>query len=185
MLLSRIGRQMSAALVLATAAAGTAQAATDGQLGTTSTGTVDITASVAASVQISGLQDVTFNAVDPTNPVSDAQDVCVWSNAAGSRYRITATGDGAGNAFTLSGGGSLAPVSYSVEWAASAGQTAGSALAVNTAQTALTSAATHPTCNSGPANSASLVVGMSSADLQTMQAGVSYTGTLTLVVAPD
>src|SRR6476469_4321003 len=68
------------ALFFAMAAAGTAQAATDGSLGATSTGTVTINASVAARVQISKLSDVTFSAVDAGTAQSNSQNICVWSN---------------------------------------------------------------------------------------------------------
>src|SRR5687768_15086589 len=82
----------------------TAHAASDGTLGATSQGSLTINASVASRVQISGLADVTFNAVDPSSPAANAQNVCVWSNTTTKGYRITATGSGAASAFTLSSG---------------------------------------------------------------------------------
>ena len=60
-----------------------------------------------------------------------------------------------------------------------------SALAVSTAFHGLTSTATNPTCSAGPTSSASLIVKISTANLQAMQAATTYTGTLTLVVAPE
>ena len=171
-------------LVSALFCASGAQASTQGSIGSTSTGTVSIDASVAGRVQISGLTDVAFSAVDPSTDASSAQDVCVWSNTAGRGYQITATGSGAGNAFTLASA-SLAPVPYSVEWSGSAGQSSGTALTAGTPLTSLTSTATRPGCSAGPTASASLVVKIGSADLQTMAAAASYTGTLTLLVAPE
>lgn len=161
---------------------GVAAAATDGTLGATSTGSVSISATVPGRVQISGLRDVPFGTVDPTTAASDAQDVCVWSNTSGRVYSVTATGSGTSNAFTLSAGTNT--LAYGVEWAASSGQTSGIALTAGTALASLASTATHPTCSSGPAKSASLIVKMSAADLQAAVAG-SYTGILTLVVAPQ
>jgi len=184
MFVNRLARHLPAALLIATTFAGTAQAATDGSLGATSTGSVVINASVAGRVQISKLSDVTFSAVDAGTAQQNAQNVCVWSNTSGRKYNITARGDGASNAFTLGATG-LTAVPYSVEWSQSSGQTGGTALTSGTALTGQASVATAPTCASGPATSASLIVKMAAADLQTMQAGAVYSGTLTLVVAPE
>ena len=161
-----------------------AQASTQGSLNNPSTGSVTINASVASRVQISGLSDVTFNAVDPGSAAANNQNVCVYSNTGTRGYNITATGSGASSAFTLSSA-SLPAVPYAVEWAGSSGQTSGSALTTSTALTGLTSTATRPTCASGPSSSASLIIRMAAADLQSMSAGSTYTGTLTLVVAPE
>ena len=83
---------------------------------------------------------------------------------------------------TLSDGTTTVP--YAVEWAASAGATSGTALSAGTASVSLTSTATNHNCASGPSATASLVVEMSTADLSSMSAGTSYTGTLTLLVTP-
>lgn len=163
---------------------GVAHASTQGTLGATSSGSVTINATVASRVQISGLGDVTFGAVDPTTPASNNQDVCVWSNTSTRGYRITASGSGTGSAFTLASG-VLPVVPYSVEWAGTSGQTGGSALTSGSALTGLTSIATSPTCSSGATPTASLIVKMAAADLGNMQAGPTYTGTLTLLVAPE
>jgi hypothetical protein len=96
---------------------------------------------------------------------------------------VTATGSGASGAFTLANGATT--VAYSVEWSGSSGAASGSALAAGTALTGLATTATNPTCSAGPASSASLIVNLSATDLQSMQAATSYTGTLTLVVAPE
>jgi hypothetical protein len=184
MIFNRLARRAPVALLIAALTAGTANAASDGSLGITSTGTVTINASVAGRVQISKLRDVTFSSVDASANQLDAQSVCVWSNTSGRKYNITASGSGASNAFALSSSG-LDPVNYSVEWAAASGQNSGSALATGSALVGQASVATSPTCASGPGTSASLIVKMAAADLQTMQAGATYSGVLTLVVAPE
>jgi hypothetical protein len=184
MIRNRFARLAPVALFLATAFAGSAQAATDGSLGATSTGTVGITATVAGRVQISKLSNVTFSLADPANPVSASQNVCVWSNTSGRKYNITATGDGASNAFTLQAT-ALPSAAYTVEWANTSGATTTTPLTSGTAFTGQTTVATSPTCATGALTSATLVVKMSSAVLQTMQATASYTGVLTLVVAPE
>ena len=161
-----------------------AAASTQGSFGATSTGSLTINASVPGRVRISGLSDVTFSSVDPSVNASDAQNVCVWSNTSTRGYSITATGSGTAGAFTLASG-ALTPVPYTVQWAASSGQTSGTSLTAATALTSQTSSATNSDCSAGPSSSASLVVSIGSATLQTMSAGVTYNGTLTLLVAPE
>jgi hypothetical protein len=163
--------------------AGEATAATQGTLGATSTGSIAISASVPSRARISGLTDVAFTNQDPATAASNAQNVCVWSNTATKAYTITATGSGTASAFTLTNGTNTVP--YSVEWAASINQTTGSSLTTGSASSSLTSTATNQSCASGPTASASLIVGISTANLGTMNAGSSYTGTLTLLVTPQ
>lgn len=172
------------ALAAAMLLAEPAMASTQGSFGSTSTGSVTINASVPGRVRISGLSDVTFSNADPSADASNAQNVCVWSNTSTRGYTITATGSGAANAFTLASG-ALPDVPYTVEWAASSGQTSGTSLAAGTTLAGQTSTATNQDCSAGPSASASLVVSIGSSTLQSMTAGVTYNGTLTLVVAPE
>lgn len=160
---------------------GTAQAATQGTLGATSTGSVTITVSVPNRARITNLSDITISNQDPNTAVNSAQNVCVWSNTSTKNYKITATGSGTSNAFTLANSSLTVP--YSVEWAASTGQTSGTALTAGTISSAFTSGATNQTCTAG--NSASLIVNMTTDDLGGMQSQTNYTGTLTLVVTPQ
>ncbi len=164
-------------------ASGSAQAATQGTLGATSTGTVTITASVPNRARITNLADVSFLNQDPNTAASGAQNVCAWSNTALKRYTVTATGDGTGSAFTLLGGSATVP--YSVQWSGSSGATSGSALTAGTASANFTSGATNQTCSGGASPSASLIVGIGTADLDTMAAATTYTGVLTLVLTPQ
>jgi len=180
---ARIGRLSAAAGLVAILMHGTASAATQGSLGATSSGSISIGASVPNRVQLTGLADVSFTNQDPSTPAANAQNVCVWSNTSTKGYNVTATGSGAGNAFTLASGASN--VAYSVEWAGNSGQSAGTALATGAALTGLTSTATNATCSAGASSTASLIVKIPAANLQNMQAATTYTGTLTLVVAPE
>ncbi len=159
-----------------------AEAATQGTLGETSTGSITITVSVAKLAQISGLSDVTLSAVDPASTATNAQSVCVWSNTATKGYSITASGSGPGSSFALTNGSMTAP--YSVAWSVSSGQTSGTSLSPGAALTGLTSTATEPSCSSDPATTSSLIVTVGAADLQNMQAETSYSGTLNLLVSP-
>ena len=161
----------------------TAQAATQGTLGATSTGSVTITASVPNRARITGLSDVAFTSQDPNTAALNAQNVCVWSNTATKGYTVTATGNGTANAFTLVN--STLTVPYSVQWNAASGQTSGTALTTGTASAGLVSTATQQTCASAPTTTSSLIVGISTTALGTMQAATTYTGVLTLVVTPQ
>ena len=175
--------RMSAFCMAAALANGAAVAATQGSLGATSTGSISIGASVPNRVQLSGLSDVSFANQDPATAALNAQNVCVWSNTTTKGYNVTATGSGAGSAFTLANGALTVP--YSVEWAGSSGQSSGTALTSGSSLTGLTSAATNATCSAGVSSSASLIVRIAAANLQGMQAATAYNGTLTLVVAPE
>jgi hypothetical protein len=108
----------------------------------------------------------------------------VWSNTSTRGYTVTATGSGASNAFTLASG-ALPVVPYTVQWAQTSGQASGASLLAGTALGGQTSGAINSDCSAGPSSSASLVVSVASSALQGMTAGVTYNGTLTLVVAPE
>ena len=175
--------RLSALCVAGLLASSAAEAATQGSLGATSTGSISIGASVPNRVQISGLSDVSFANQDPATAALSAQNICVWSNTSTKGYNVTASGSGTANAFTLANGALTTP--YTVEWAQTSGQSSGTALATGTALTGQKSTATNALCASGPASTASLIVKMSTTSLQSMQAATTYTGTLTLVVAPE
>jgi len=172
------------AIIAALACSSAAQAATQGSLGSTSTGTVGISATIPARVQLTGLADFAFGTIEPGASASTSKNVCVWSNTSTKGYNITATGDGASNAFTLSNGSTT--LAYGVEWAGSASQASGTALTTNTAGTGFTSTAVNPTCSSAPSTTASLIVKFTTAQtLAAVGSATAYTGTLTLVVAPE
>lgn len=175
--------RLSALCVAGLMTSGLSAAATQGSLGATSTGSVSIGASVPNRVQVSGLTDIAFTNQDPSTAAVNAQNICVWSNTSTKGYNVTASGSGAASAFTLANGALTVP--YAVEWSQTSGQSTGTALATGTALTGQKSTATNAQCASGPSSSASLIVRMSAANLQTMQAATSYTGTLTLLVAPE
>jgi hypothetical protein len=133
----------------------------------------------AQKARIQDLSDVDFGTLTAlTSDASRNQDLCLFSQTNG--YNIRAFGSGAGGAFTLSSGSSTLP--YEVQWSASAGQTAGTMLTANNTLSGLISNAQQQGCNGGP--SASIIVLLRSASLSSATAG-SYTGTLTLVVAPE
>ncbi len=134
----------------------------------------------AQNVQITQLSDVSFGAI--TNVGVDqvrSQSVCAYSGLLGGRYSLTATGSGAGGAFTLSNGASVLP--YEVQWNTSAGQSSGTNLvsgAALTGQTVLLSCPLLQVTNS------SLIIILRGAALTTATAG-NYSGTLTIMLAAN
>jgi hypothetical protein len=135
-------------------------------------------------VHISALSDVAFGTI--TNFSADAvssQSLCVYAKARPlDNYEITASGSGAGGAFVLTSGSRTLP--YEVQWSNSANQTSGTQLLANQALTGQHNNAAVDDCSTGPATTASLIVIVRSSALSAASSG-TYTGTLTLLVAPE
>jgi len=131
--------------------------------------------------RLTGLADVGFGLVTTASDQAISQNVCSYSSSATSGYSVTATGNGAGGAFTLGG---PAPLPYEVRWSGSANQTNGIALTAGAVTSGFTSSASQQTCNSGPAASASLIVIIRAAALGSAPAG-AYSGTLQVTIAPE
>lgn len=142
-------------------------------------------AAAPSNVRISGLVNLSFNTIaDLTSDASLAEDVCLFSSSATSGYRVTATGSGAGGAFTLSPVSGSNTLAYDVEWKGQAGAMSGSSMTANVPLTGQISSATQQQCNSGPAASASLIVTLRAAALSSATTG-TYGGSLTLLIAPE
>lgn len=138
-------------------------------------------ARVSAQVQITRLSDVAFGTITAVGVDQvQSQSVCAFSGLLGGRYTVTATGSGAGGAFTLGNGSALLP--YEVQWNGSAaGQSSGTNLTPGsplTGQTMLLS------CPLTAATNASLIVLLRATALTTATAG-NYTGTLTVILAAN
>ena len=148
-------------------------------------GTLVVAAAPAAAqqVQISKLSDVAFGTIaDLTVDSVSAQNVCVFSSTAQKGYNIRATGNGTASAFTLANGSSK--LAYEVQWSPNSGRTTGTGLTTNVTLTGQRTNANNATCSSGPATTASLIVIIRAASLSAA-AGGAYSGTLTLLVAPE
>lgn len=170
--------------------AGTALAATDGTLGLSSTGTVDISVTLGNVVQISGLADF----VVPLWTVGDGdvqltQNICVFANNAGGDYLVTTTSaNAAGPQWRLFDGGANY-VNYDIGWVDASGGT----FAGSTAGPAFASGVTSnnqdfadqvdPLCAGGP--TATLAIQMLEAgNLDAATDGV-YTDVLTVLIQPN
>ncbi len=170
-------------LVLATAG----MAATNGDLGSSSTGTTDISITIPSLVKISDLQDINLGTVSTVNgDIKGSTTACIYSNqpaagGSGGGYQVTANGNGAGNAFTVSDGANT--LAYTAYWKpdTSAGDgtqvTSGSSLAnQDGADTSSISCA-------GTGLNAKFTVAFSQSNIAAAPPG-TYTGTATIVIAP-
>mgnify|MGYP003634057725 CR=1 FL=1 len=174
------------ALITGMIASGTLMAATDGTLGATSTGTLDISVDVEDLVRISGLSDIllTFDATG-TGDVVGSSTACVYRNGAGT-YSVNATGDGAASAFTIQNAAPTPTViGYTVGWDDAVTGTAIAAVSSGTALTGQTGANTvSDDCSAGGGANAFVEVTVPRTSLVAAPAG-TYNGTLTLEVAPE
>jgi hypothetical protein len=158
-------------------AAGTLFGATDGDQGSTSTGTTTVSVTKTSEVKISGLEDIAL-AVQADGSATGTTSACIYRNGTGS-YSLTANGDGAASSFSLSDGGSNV-MPYTVTFDDGSGA---AALTKNTALTGLSNADTLSTTCNGTTN-ATIAITVATADFSSAPAG-DYTGTLTLIIAPE
>jgi hypothetical protein len=144
-------------------------------------------ARAADQVRISGLSDVAFGSIASFSAdYVRTQDICAYAKSPpANNYRVTASGSGLGGAFLLAGGGSNLP--FEVQWADTPGQANGTQLVPNQPAVGLHSnaGASDPgDCSKGGVATASLIVILRSTALAAAISG-DYTGTLTLLVAPE
>jgi len=156
----------------------------DGDLGATSTGTVDINVEVGDLVRITGLVAMTGNTYVPGTPVTDSTPACIYRNGSAD-YEITATSsNGAGTNFFLSDGTN--DVLYDVTFDDGSGATDLNNATVNSTFTGANQ--TSEDCSSGPGGAASIAVSIPETDatfngLAEVPAA-SYADELTITVAP-
>lgn len=156
-----------------------ALAATQGNVGSTSTGTAEINATKGNSVRISALADVTFPP-SLTTPDPADQTACIFSSTG--NYTIEATSSyGSGGTFRLKDGGSDY-INYGVNWYNVATGGGPTALSNGTASSTITGANTTSTTCAGGTNSRFEIT----IDNGTFTSAPpnTYNDTLTLLVAP-
>lgn len=153
-------------------------AATDGTVGTTSTGTSTVSLTIPKLVKIASMADFAFGTYAGTGALDSNDDVNIASNYTGT-YRVTLTGSGAASAFTITNG--TQTIAYAPSFNKATG-TAGGVLATSgtaiTAQTGIVKPLATATLN------ANIRVQMTQANIQAVDAG-TYSGTLTIVVTPE
>lgn len=146
-------------------------AATDGTLGSTSTGTITITANIDQLVRISRLDDLDMGSLSPTN-LSATENFCVYSNSS-PNYQITATGSGTGGAFAVSDGSLELPYLLTINGNSAASGSPLSGAGANQFSTVC-----------GATDNATLTVLFNSTEIAAANTG-TYNGVLTLTVAPE
>jgi len=166
-----------------------ARAATQGTLGLTSTGSANISVTKTVEAQITDIQDMTL----PSWSIGDGDvtlysNICVYSSTGS--YKVTATGSGSGNDFTIASDSSTIP--YTVTWnSAGAGgglDNSGTALNAGAESGDFQNAATTTAdCNGGGAgnDTARVILNITNADMiAAMGSNTPYTGTLTMLITP-
>lgn len=165
-----------------------ALAATEGTLGTSSTGALNFSVTKPPRADISNLSDLQVaNWIAGDGAVTLTEDVCVYSTRPSGGYTVLATGSGSSEAFTLNSG--LSTLAYLVSWnAGGVGSLSdtGTSLTANVVSGGLTAAATDSSSCSGtnPGPTARLIVNITNAEMSSAASG-SYTGTLTLTITPN
>ena len=163
----------------ATLFAGSAMAATDGSLGTDSTGTSKITMSISDRVQISGVSDIALGAWSGSGNLSGYTNFCVYRSG-GDNYQLTATTDNGAFAVTSATTGDTVPFSAKVDDSLDA--SAGQPLSYNTATAWALVGSSSLTC--GGTDNAQLLVTFAQSDLQQASSANDYQATVTIYVQP-
>ena len=83
-----------------------------------------VSLSISVLAQLTGLNDISFPNADISTAAISSQNNCAWSNTLSRGYTITASGSGAGQAFTLTSGSGANPA-YTVSWAGTANACSG------------------------------------------------------------
>ena len=163
-------------------------AATDGTIGATTTGIVNLNIVKPPVVAANSLNDVSL----PSYHIGDGDKViaspaCVYSSTLGGGYTVQGVGSGAGGAFTVDDGASHV-LPYVVIWnsgGAGALADSGISLTANVTSVVQYNAATDSATCSGaaPGSTAQINVHVLGTSLDTAPAG-TYSGTLTFIITP-
>jgi len=158
---------------------GSAIAATDGTLGGTSSGTVDITVDVGDQILITGMTDITGSYVPGSNFTGSSR-ACVYRNGGTGDFDVQIdSANGTGTDFRLQDGGVF--VTYDVTFDDGASGAVDMDHAVNDNTSFTNANTTSPTCGGAPQST--IAIDVPDANLGAV-AGGSYADTLTILVAP-
>ncbi|WP_115711825.1 hypothetical protein [Legionella sainthelensi] len=158
-------------------------AATQGTLGSTSTGTVNVSITIPALVQITGLSDITLGSTS-SFPATGNTTACIYSNVAtplGSYYVTATSQNTSGTDFRVKDSGTDYIV-YSAFWnnTSAAAQTTALTSGTKTAQQTGGSAVSL-TC--GGSSNANFNISFSASQVQGAPAA-TYTDVVTLLITP-
>ena len=175
---SKIAVGLAAALSVS-AVGGVAFAASQGTLGSTSTGSSSLSATVTSLVLIDGVNDILLSAATANDDLEgNDPSICVYSNATDNLYEITASSTNGSGSFLLSDISSNT-MAYTVKWTDADGTE------VSLTEGAQTSSNLDGSATTDCTGAFSRVdVSVPAATWTTSPAG-GYSDTLTLVVAPN
>jgi hypothetical protein len=160
-------------------AGGGAIAATQGTLGPTSTGTVDIIVGVGDQIQITALADITGPYV-PGSDFTGSSPACVYRNGGSGDFDLTITSaNGSGIDFRLNDAGTFVVYDVTFNDSVSGAVNMDNNVTDNVNFTNADTAS--PTCGGAPQST--LAINVPDANLAAVAAG-TYSDTLTIVVAP-
>ncbi len=169
------GLFVASALVVA----GSTFAATQGNLGPNSTGTVDISVGVGDQIQISGLADITGPYV-PGSDFTGSSTACVYRNGGTGDFNVTITSaNGSGTDFRLNDAGTFVVYDVTFSDSVSGAVDMDNNVLDNTNFTNANT--TSPICGGSPQST--IAINVPDANLGAVGAG-TYADTLTIVVAP-
>ncbi|MEM7097346.1 MAG: hypothetical protein AAF541_03735 [Pseudomonadota bacterium] len=157
------------------AAAAGVQAASDGTVGASSTGSVELSLEVEAAVKISNLLDIDLGTFATSATLSGFTEACIYSNSAAG-YTVTATSASTGgttSGFQLHNGADA--LNFSVEFDSTA-------LAYNTLTNFTGARTIDDDCSTG--NNTRIDVEVDPVDASSISTG-TYLATLTLLIAPQ
>lgn len=158
-------------------------AATQGTLGTTSTGTVNVSITIPALVQITGLSDITLGSTS-SFPATGNTTACIYSNVASplGSYFVTATSQNTSGAdFRVKDSGTNYIV-YSAFWNNTSAATQTTALTSGT-KTAQQTGGSAVSLTCGGSSNANFNISFSTAQVQGVPAA-TYTDVVTLLITP-
>lgn len=180
------GRIASASLWLISSAAllqaGQAQAARQGSLGSTSSGTVAISVSVPAQARVSGVQEMEFAEADSEVPRTRSRDICISSNSLARSFRVSAVGSGSEGSLEVSNGSHT--LAYSVHWSWPEEPDPGSPSATGSPASSLVASPSPLRCRPGM-GLVRLTVAIDDPRPRLVDTHAPYTGTLTLLLSPE
>ena len=156
-------------------------AASDGSVGTTSTGTTVISATIPKLIRARSFADFNLGSYSGTGDVNANDDLNISTNYGTSArtYTVRATGSGAASAFTITDG--TQTIAYNVYYNDATGTGGRVAMTTNvnlTAQTNASKPLSDTTLN------ANLSIEILQANLQAVDAA-AFTGTITLLFTPE
>ena len=161
---------------------GPAQAARQGSLGSTSSGTISISVSVPPQARVSGVRDMEFADVESEVLQTRSRDICMSSNSLARSFRVSVVGSGSEGSLEVSNGPHT--LAYSVHWSWPEEPDPGSPSATGSPASSLVASPSQLRCRPGM-GLVRLTVAIDDPRPRLVDTPAPYTGTLTLLLSPE